>query len=91
MVRRRRKKGRKWKGAFLLDDLSISGDFTIFPWKAVARIEQALRGMLPDDRSILNIIEGKYRTLSIQSPRIEPGHWAEAVSLTVKTVSAFLS
>jgi|WetSurMetagenome_2_1015567.scaffolds.fasta_scaffold119956_2 lipoate---protein ligase len=74
-----------------IDDISISGDFTIFPQEAVQRIEQALHGILPDGRSVLNILEEQYRTLAIQSPGIEPEHWAEAVSLAVKSTSPCLS
>jgi lipoate---protein ligase len=74
-----------------IDDLSISGDFTIFPGTAVGSIEQALRGVLPDGRPLLNVLEERYRTLAIQSPGIEPGHWAEAVSLAVRSTSACLS
>jgi len=68
-----------------IDDLSISGDFTIFPRTAVPDIEQALRGILPDGGAVLERIADKYRALAIQSPGVAPEHWAEAVSLAVKS------
>ena len=64
-----------------IDDLSISGDFTIVPRTAVRNIERALRGSSPDRGSVLAVIGEEYRALSIQSPGITPGDWAEAISL----------
>ncbi len=65
----------------LIDDLSISGDFTMFPRIAVRDIEQALRGVVPESPAVLIILEEQYRALAIQSPGISPGHLAEAISL----------
>jgi lipoate-protein ligase A len=62
-----------------LDDLSISGDFTIFPQTAVADIEEALRGLLPSDLIVADRLERLYRESDIRSPGLAPEHWAEVV------------
>ncbi len=64
-----------------IDDLSISGDFTVFPRTAVRAIEQALRGLAPNRGAVLPVLEERYRTLSIESPGLAPADWAEAISL----------
>ena len=74
-----------------IDDVSISGDFTILPRTAVPAIELALRGILPDGGAVLKTIEEKYRALAVQSPGLSPEHWAEAVSLAVKSTAPGLS
>jgi lipoate-protein ligase A len=63
-----------------VEDLSVSGDFTIFPRTAVARIERALVGSGPNTQAVLKAVEETYRLEHIQSPGIEPEHWAEALS-----------
>jgi len=71
-----------------IDDISISGDFTIVPPTAVQDLEQALRGIFPDGDAVLNILKERYRILAIQSPGTTPEHWAEAVSLAAKSTSS---
>ena len=70
-----------------IDDLSISGDFTIFPRTSVRDIERALRGSSPDRGAILPVLEDEYRALSIESPGIAPGDWAEAISLAARSAA----
>jgi lipoate---protein ligase len=64
-----------------IDDISISGDFTVYPREAVAAIEASLRGSPTDRQAILATIEDCYRTLSVQSPGVTPEDWAEAMAL----------
>jgi lipoate---protein ligase len=64
-----------------VDDLSISGDFTVYPREAVAEIERALRGSSADRQAILAAVEERYGALAIQSPGVGPEDWAEAVWL----------
>jgi lipoate-protein ligase A len=64
-----------------IDDVAISGDFTVYPRETVAAIEKALRGSLADRPSLLAEVEGLYRALSVQSPGLVPEDWAEAVAL----------
>ncbi len=66
-----------------IDDITISGDFTIYPREAVAAVEAALRGSSPDRLTLLAEIEDKYRALSVQSPGLTPRDWAEAISIAV--------
>jgi hypothetical protein len=63
-----------------VEDLSVSGDFTIFPRTAVVRIERALADSGQDALAALKAIEEIYRPEHIQSPGIEPEHRAEALS-----------
>lgn len=65
----------------LIDDVTISGDFTVYPREAVAAVEQALRGTLAERGAVLAVVEVLYRALSVQSPGLTPVDWAEAVSL----------
>lgn len=66
-----------------IDDVAISGDFTIVPRTAVAAIEEALRGAPADRDAARAMIEDRYRALSVESPGIGPADWAEAVALAV--------
>jgi lipoate---protein ligase len=66
-----------------IDDLAISGDFTILPGTAVQAIERALRGSPPDRQAVLAVVQEIYRTLSVQSPGLGPEDWAEAIRLAV--------
>jgi lipoate---protein ligase len=68
-----------------IDDLSISGDFTIFPQTAVGGIEEALRGVAAEPQAILEVIRARYRESAIQSPGIGPDDWAAAFSLALKS------
>lgn len=68
-----------------IDDISISGDFTILPRTAVREIEEALRGATAEPRTVLEVISDKYRDDRIQSPGLGPADWAEAFSLALKS------
>jgi lipoate---protein ligase len=72
----------------LIDDLSISGDFTVVPRTAVTRIEESLRGMTADPQVVLEVIREEYRENDIQSPGIGPDDWAAAFSLALKSWGA---
>jgi lipoate-protein ligase A len=61
-----------------IDDVSISGDFTILPRRAVAGIEDDLRGAAAEARSVLEIVRRRYEADRVQSPGLTPEHWAEA-------------
>jgi lipoate---protein ligase len=68
-----------------IDDLSISGDFTILPRTAIGGIEEALRGVAAEPQAILEVIRARYRESAIQSPGIGPDDWAAAFSLALKS------
>jgi lipoate-protein ligase A len=64
-----------------IDDIAISGDFTVYPRETVAALEKALRGSRADRPSVLAVVEDRYRALGVQSPGLSPADWAEAVAL----------
>jgi lipoate-protein ligase A len=68
-----------------IDDLSISGDFTIFPRTTVTDIEGALRGTTAEPQAVLEVIREKYSDNRIQSPGLGPDDWAAAFSLALKS------
>jgi lipoate---protein ligase len=71
-----------------IDDLSISGDFTIFPQTAVTEIEASLRATTAEPQAVLAVIRERYRESNIQSPGIGPDDWAAAFSLALTSWSA---
>jgi len=64
-----------------IDDVSISGDFTMLPAFALSGIEQALRGQALTSPSVTARIEDVYRALHIQSPGLTPSDLAQALVL----------
>ncbi len=55
-----------------IDDVSISGDFTLLPASALGSLEQAVRGLPADPQTLTAHLTGVYRSLSIQSPGLTP-------------------
>jgi lipoate-protein ligase A len=62
-----------------IDDVSISGDFTMFPAVALGGIEQALRGQVTTPDALTARIQNVYQTLRIQSPGLTPEHLTQAL------------
>jgi lipoate-protein ligase A len=62
-----------------IDDLSISGDFTLLPAFAVGALEQAVRGLSARRESLAARIGEVYRALGIQSPGVTPDDFATAI------------
>lgn len=73
---------RLWDGR--IDDISISGDFTIYPRSAASEIETALKGLPAEAPAVLELVRGFYRDRSVQSPGLEPEDWAEAFAAALK-------
>ncbi|MBI4674320.1 MAG: lipoate--protein ligase family protein [Chloroflexi bacterium] len=63
-----------------IDDLSLSGDFTMLPAFSVGALEQAARGVLVARDLLAARFAQVYRALAIQSPGVTPEHFAEAVA-----------
>jgi lipoate-protein ligase A len=63
-----------------IDDVSISGDFTLYPRTAVAAIEEALRGAEARPPAVLEIISAHYETLAIESPGVGLEDWAATIA-----------
>jgi lipoate-protein ligase A len=64
-----------------VDDLAISGDFTLLPASALGSLEQAVLGLDLTHDSLLARIREVYRKLAIQSPGVTPEHFAQAILL----------
>ncbi len=62
-----------------IDDLTLSGDFTLLPAYAVGALEQAVRGLSLTPDSLGARLHEVYRALSIQSPGLTPDHFSQAI------------
>jgi lipoate-protein ligase A len=62
-----------------IDDLSISGDFTLLPAFAVGALEQALRGVRLEAAPIRARVAEFYRGLPVQSPGVSIEDWVNTV------------
>jgi lipoate---protein ligase len=62
-----------------IDDVSLSGDFTLLPAAAVAALEQGLRGGLVVREPLEARLAELYRELDVCSPGVAPAHFVEAV------------
>jgi lipoate-protein ligase A len=62
-----------------IDDVSISGDFTLLPAFAVGALEQSLRGTRATPETLKAKIEEAYYRLSIQSPGVTPADFSTAI------------
>jgi len=62
-----------------IDDLSISGDFTLLPAFAVGALEQALRGISATQDALTAHIQEVYSRLHIQSAGVTPQDFASAI------------
>lgn len=66
-----------------IDDLALSGDFTLLPACAVVALEQALRGAELEAAPVRARVAEVYRALNVQSPGVGVEEWVSAV-LAVK-------
>lgn len=64
-----------------IDDLTLSGDFTMLPKFAPGALELALRGTALDVKAIQARVEDVYRSLVIQSPGLTVGDLTNAIML----------
>jgi lipoate-protein ligase A len=62
-----------------IDDLALSGDFTVLPASSVAALEDALRGVAVAREPLLASVEERYRVLAIRSPGATPENFVEAI------------
>jgi lipoate---protein ligase len=62
-----------------IDDVSISGDFTLLPSFALGALEQSLRGLSATPETLKAKIEEAYYRLSIQSPGVTPEDFTAAI------------
>ncbi len=62
-----------------LDDLTLSGDFTMLPSFAVGALEQSLRGVMLETVAVRAKVTEFYRGLAVQSPGVGVEDWVNAV------------
>lgn len=62
-----------------IDDVTISGDFTLLPSFALGALEQSLRGLSATPETVKAKIEEAYYRLGIQSPGVTPADFATAI------------
>ena len=62
-----------------IDDITLSGDFTMLPAFAVGALEQALRGVMLDGGAVRAKVSEFYRGLPVQSPGVGVEDWVNAI------------
>ncbi len=62
-----------------MDDLELTGDFTMFPASAVASLQAAARGATPTRTALIARFEAVYRKLAIEAPGVTPANLADAI------------
>ena len=62
-----------------IDDLALSGDFTMLPASGIALLERAGRGLDLDRKAILGRFEQVYHAARLESPLVTPEDFADAV------------
>ncbi len=67
-----------------IDDISISGDFTVLPAFAVAAMEQAVRGLRATRDALVARLTDVYRGLGVQSPGVTPEDFATAIVMAAE-------
>ncbi|MEJ2634699.1 MAG: biotin/lipoate A/B protein ligase family protein [Calditrichia bacterium] len=67
-----------------IDDVALSGDFTLLPGMALGGMEQALRGISMESETVREKIVESYHALRIQSPGVTPEDFSKAVMLAIE-------
>jgi len=62
-----------------IDDIVLTGDFTIQPGSLVAVLERELRGLALEGAAVRDQIERFYGRFGPQTPGLSPADWSEAV------------
>ncbi len=63
-----------------IEDVSISGDFTVQPVDSVSKLETALRGTRVETSEIAARVSEWYESLGVQSPGVMVDDWVQAVT-----------
>jgi lipoate-protein ligase A len=64
-----------------IDDITLSGDFTMLPAFALGALESALRGVRADEASVISRVREVYRTMNIVSPGVQAEDFAKALAV----------
>lgn len=62
-----------------IEELSISGDFTLLPTTALCELEKATCGLAAERDLLLEAIRAVYTSLDIQSPGVTPEDFTQAI------------
>ncbi len=62
-----------------IDDIAITGDFTLQPGTLVTELERELHDTPLETEAVLERIERFYGRFDLQSPGVAPGDWTEAI------------
>ncbi|MGE5250537.1 MAG: biotin/lipoate A/B protein ligase family protein [Bacteroidota bacterium] len=62
-----------------IDDVSLSGDFTLMPSFALGALEQSVRGMGATPETLEKRLEEAYSRMNIQSPGVTPADFTTAI------------
>jgi len=72
-------------GTSRIDDLTLSGDFTMLPQFAPGALELALRGTALEEKAVQARIGDVYRSLAVQSPGLTAGDLTNAIMLLAQS------
>jgi lipoate-protein ligase A len=67
----------------IIEDLTFSGDFTIFPSTSLSALEHAVRGARATEDSVVARLAGVFLDLRIQSPGVTAQDFAKAISKAI--------
>jgi lipoate-protein ligase A len=62
-----------------IDDITVSGDFTLLPSFAAGALEQALRGVMLEAAPVRAKVAEFYRGIPVQSPGVGVEDWVNAI------------
>ncbi|MGE5074146.1 MAG: hypothetical protein ACM3MF_12015, partial [Anaerolineae bacterium] len=62
-----------------IDDVALSGDFTVLPSFALGALEQSVRGMKATPETLGTRLQEAYELMRIQSPGVTPSDFAKAI------------
>ena len=63
----------------IISDISISGDFFMYPEEAIEQLERVLVGTKANRENLLAAVRAFYSSTRARTPMIEPEHWVEAI------------
>lgn len=62
-----------------IDSLRLFGDFFIYPEERLTELERYLENTELEKAKLMEKIRKFYEEREIETPALEPGHWAEAI------------
>ncbi len=68
-----------------IEDITLSGDFTVVPAAMVAALEQMLRGTEARPEAVLSRLEKAYQGLGLQAPGLSPQDLCQAIMAATGT------